>query len=273
MILKFLFDRIVAFIGLLFLWPVLIVVAILIKMKMPGGPVFFVQKRVGKDGKLFDCHKFRTMKAPPQPSPVGRESSLSPSPTPKGKGCSLSDEGKGSQGWSTVSVAGDSRITPLGAKLRHWKIDELPELWDVLIGNMSFVGPRPDVPGYADKLEGSDRDVLKLRPGITGPATLKYRLEDDMIAEWVKGERLTVKVSSDGPLREKSDKNLFENLPEGLEKMTDQELAEWYNDNVIYPDKVRLNKYYYEHYSFWKDIQMIVCTVLGKKMKYAGEEI
>ena len=151
MILKFLFDRIVAFVGLLFLWPVLLVVAILVKVKMPGGPAFFVQKRVGKDGPLFDCHKFRTM-------------------TVKHNG-------------STVSVAGDSRITPLGATLRHYKLDELPGLWDVLIGNMSFVGPRPDVPGYADKLVGDDRDVLKLRPGITGPATLKYRLEDEMLAD------------------------------------------------------------------------------------------
>ena len=256
MLLKWIFDRVMALVGLVALCWLYPIVAILIKAKMPGGPVFFVQKRVGKDGRLFNCHKFRTMKAPPQPSPVGRESSLSPSPSPKGKGCSLSDEGKGSQGWSTVSVAGDDRITPFGAKLRHWKIDELPELWDVLIGNMSFVGPRPDVPGYADKLEGDDRVILKLRPGITGPATLKYRLEDEMIADWVskvKDEKLKVK-----------------NMPEGL---SDQELAEWYNDNVIYPDKVRLNKYYYEHYSFWKDIQMIVCTVLGKKMKYAGEVI
>ena len=256
MILKYIFDRVVALIGLLFLWPALLIVAILVKLKMPGGPAFFVQKRVGLGGKLFNCHKFRTMKAPPQPSPVGRESSLSPNPTPKGKGCSLSDEGKGSQGWSTVSVAGDSRITPLGAKLRHWKIDELPELWDVLRGKMSFVGPRPDVPGYADKLEGSDRDVLKLRPGITGPATLKYRLEDEMIAD-------KVREIENGEL-------IIENLPDGLDK---EKLAEWYNDNVIYPDKVRLNKYYYEHYSFWKDIQMIVCTVLGRKMEYAGEMI
>lgn len=89
---------------------------------------------------------------------------------------------------STVSVAGDSRITPLGATLRHYKIDELPGLWDVLIGNMSFVGPRPDVPGYADKLQGDNRIVLKLRPGITGPATLKYRLEDEMISEYVAKE-------------------------------------------------------------------------------------
>ena len=153
-------------------------------------------------------------------------------------------------------------------------MDELPGLWDVLIGNMSFVGPRPDVPGYADKLTGDDRDVLKLRPGITGPATLKYRLEDEMIAEWirkVKSEEL--KVKSDGSLREKSDKNLIQNLPENIDEMTDQELAVWYNDNVIYPDKVRLNCYYYRHYSFMKDIQMILCTVLGKNMKYNNEII
>ena len=217
MILKYIFDRLVALIGLLFLWPVLLVVAILVKIKMPGGPVFFVQKRVGKDGKLFNCHKFRTM-------------------TVKHNG-------------STVSVAGDSRITPLGAKLRHWKLDELPGLWDVLIGNMSFVGPRPDVPGYADKLTGDDRDVLKLRPGITGPATLKYRLEDEMIAEYVAQKQ------KNGDTRNA------------------QDIAVEYNDNVIYPDKVRLNCYYYHHYSFVKDIQMILCTVLGRKMEYNGELI
>ncbi len=217
MILKWIFDRVVSLLGLLFLWPVLLVVAILIKVKMPGGPVLFVQKRVGKDGKLFDCHKFRTM-------------------TVKHNG-------------STVSVAGDSRITPLGAKLRHWKLDELPGLWDVFIGKMSFVGPRPDVPGYADKLTGDDRDVLKLRPGITGPATLKYRLEDEMIADYVASRQT---AGDTRPM---------------------QEIAEEYNDQVIYPDKVRLNCYYYRHYSFVKDIRMILCTVLGRKMRYAGEEI
>ena len=234
MILKYIFDRVVALIGLLFLWPVLLIVAVLVKVKMPGGPAFFVQKRVGKDGKLFDCHKFRTMTVAPEP--------------PKGE--------RKDSSWSTVSVAGDSRITPLGAKLRHYKLDELPGLWDVLIGNMSFVGPRPDVPGYADKLQGDDRDVLKLRPGITGPATLKYRLEDEMLAD-------VRRVMSEGRC-----------LPqEQIDGMTDQKLAIWYNDNVIYPDKVRLNCYYYRHYSFIKDIQMILCTVLGKKMQYAGEVI
>lgn len=217
MIIKWIFDRVVALIGLLLLWPVLLVVAVMVKVKMPGGPTFFVQKRVGKDGELFNCHKFRSM-------------------TVKHSG-------------SSVSVAGDSRITPFGATLRHYKLDELPGLWDVLIGNMSFVGPRPDVPGYADKLMDNDRDVLKLRPGITGPATLKYRLEDEMISEYV------TKKQKEGDTREA------------------QEIAVEYNDNVLYPDKVRLNCYYYQHYSFIKDIQMIFCTILGKNMMYAGERI
>ena len=224
---KWIFDRVAALCGLLLIWWVYPLVAILIKIKMPGGPAFFVQKRVGKDGKLFNCHKFRSMTV--------------------------------KHGGSSVSVAGDSRITPFGAKLRHYKIDELPGLWDVLIGNMSFVGPRPDVPGYADQLQGDDRKVLNLRPGITGPATLKYRLEDEMIADFIakiKVERL--KVIGDLV------------VPEGL---SEQELAVWYNDNIIYPDKVRLNKYYYEHYSFIKDIEMIFATVLGFKVKFAGEEI
>ena len=232
MILKWIFDRVVAFIGLCFLWPVLLIVAIMIKVKMPGGPAFFVQKRVGRGGKLFNCHKFRSM--------------------------TVNHNG------STVSVAGDSRITPFGATLRHYKLDELPGLWDVLIGNMSFVGPRPDVPGYADKLEGDDRDVLKLCPGITGPATLKYRLEDEMIADFVRKARESA--------NDDDYDNLGFSLPENVKEMTDQELAVWYNDNVIYPDKVRLNCYYYRHYSFVKDIEMIFATVLGWKVKFAGEE-
>ena len=189
----------------------------MVKVKMPGGSVLFVQKRVGKDGKLFKCHKFRSMIV--------------------------------NHNGSTISVAGDSRITPFGAILRHYKLDELPGLWDVLIGKMSFVGPRPDVPGYADKLVGDDRDVLKLRPGITGPATLKYRLEDEMISDYV------AKKKNDGDTR------------------PFQEIATEYNDLVIYPDKVRLNCYYYRHYSFIKDIEMIIATVLGWKVKFAGEMV
>lgn len=203
MILKYIFDRMMALIGLIILWPVLFGVAILIKIKMPGGPVIFKQRRVGRDGRLFTMYKFRSMT-------VGH-------------------------GGSSVSVAGESRITPLGAKLRRYKLDELPELWNVLIGDMSFVGPRPDVPGYADQLKGEDREVLKLRPGITGPASLKYRDEEDLLAKQPDPQK--------------------------------------YNDEVIFPDKVKINLYYLHHYSFIKDIEMIFCTVLGCRMKYNNEII
>ncbi len=200
---KFIFDRLMALIGLLVLWPVLLIVAIMIRVKMPGGPVIFTQKRVGRNGKLFTMYKFRSMT-------VGH-------------------------GGSSVSVAGESRITPLGAKLRRYKLDELPELWNVLIGDMSFVGPRPDVPGYADLLAGDSREVLQLRPGITGPASLKYRDEEELLARQADPQR--------------------------------------FNDEVIFPDKVRINRYYLHNYSFVKDIEMIVCTVLGRRMQYGGERI
>lgn len=203
MIAKYLFDRIMALVGLIVLSPVLLVVWMLIRVKMPDGPVVFTQKRVGKDGKLFTMYKFRSMSA--------------------------------HHSGSTVSVAGESRITPLGAKLRRYKLDELPELWNVLIGDMSFVGPRPDVPGYADKLEGDDRRVLQLRPGITGPASLKYRDEEVLLAGQANPQE--------------------------------------FNDKVIYPDKVRINLYYLDHYSFLADIKMIFATVLGKRIKYNNEMI
>lgn len=200
---KYVFDRLMAFIGLLFLWPLLLVVALMIHFKMPVGPVIFKQKRVGRNGKLFTMYKFRSMTV--------------------------------DHGGSSVSVAGESRITPLGAKLRKYKLDELPELWNVLIGDMSFVGPRPDVPGYADQLKGEEREVLRLRPGITGPASLKYRDEEELLAK--------------------------------------QSDPQKYNDEVIFPDKVRINRYYLHNYSFIKDIQMIFCTVLARRMKYNNELI
>ena len=151
MFLKEIFDRFMALFGLFMLWLVLLVVAILIRVKMPGGPVIFKQKRVGKDGRLFTMYKFRSMTV--------------------------------KHGGSSVSVAGERRITPLGAVLRKYKLDELPELWNVLKGDMSLVGPRPDVPGYVDCLTGEDREVLKLKPGITGPASLKYRNEEELLAQ------------------------------------------------------------------------------------------
>ena len=133
-------------------------------------------------------------------------------------------------------------MTPLGAKLRHYKLDELPELWDVLVGNMSFVGPRPDVPGYADKLEGEDRVVLEMRPGITGPATLKYRNEEKLIEDYVHQQN-----ASGDPRSE-------------------DEIAQWYNDEVIYPDKVRINRQYAEHISLVTDIKIILATLLNWKI-------
>ena len=201
---KYLFDKVVSFFGLVCLSPVFLIVAILNKKRMPGGPVIFKQQRVGQYGRLFTVFKFRSM--------------------------NVAGEGR-----TSIASEEEDRITPLGKTLRRYKLDELPELWNVLKGDMSFVGPRPDVPGYADKLKGKDRDILKLKPGITGPASLKYRQEEDLL-------------------------NSVTNPQE-------------YNDKVIYPDKVRLNLYYLEHYSFFKDIEMIMCTVLGKKMRYAGEEI
>ncbi|MBS1380118.1 sugar transferase [Parabacteroides sp.] len=189
--LKYLFDRTASLFGLLLLWPALLIVALLIRMKMPGGPVIFTQHRVGRDGRLFTMYKFRSM--------------------------TVSHSG------SSVSVAGESRITPLGAKLRKYKLDELPELWNVLKGDMSFVGPRPDVPGYADRLQGEDRLILKLRPGITGPASLKYANEEEILAQ----------VSD--PVK--------------------------YNDEVIFPDKVRINLDYYYNHTFLGDIRLIFQTI------------
>lgn len=187
MIIKSIFDKFAAFVGLLILWPFLLVVSILIFIKMPGGPVFFIQKRVGKNSELFKMYKFRTM--------------------------IVSHEG------SSISVKGENRITPLGAVLRKYKIDELPELWNVLVGDMSLVGPRPDVPGYADKLEGEDRKVLLLKPGITGPASIKYKNEEEILAQ--------------------------------------QENPEKFNNEVIFPDKVRINLEYYYNRTFWGDVRVI----------------
>ena len=196
MLLKSIFDRTASFFGLVFLFPVLIVVGILIRIKMPGGPIIFKQRRVGQHGQLFTMYKFRSMT-------VGHSG-------------------------SSVSVKGESRITPLGAKLRKYKLDELPELWNVLIGDMSLVGPRPDVPGYADKLEGENRRILLLKPGITGPASLKYRNEEEILAE--------------------------------------QENPQKYNDAVLFPDKVQINIEYLDNWSFWNDIKIIIYTVLGKDL-------
>lgn len=188
---KWCFDRFVALIGLLVLFLPLLIIGILIKMDSKG-PMFFMQWRIGRGGKPFRICKFRTMK----------------------------DQAEG----DTVTTADDPRITRIGHWLRHSKVDCLTELVNVLIGQMSFVGPRPDVPGYADQLQGDDRRILQLRPGITGPASIKYRNEEELLAQ-----------------------------------QTDPKA---YNDTVIWPDKVKLNLDYLDHWTFWGDIQLIFKTVL-----------
>lgn len=153
---------------------------------------FFLQKRVGKDGRLFTIIKIKTMRQ--------------------------------NGGTATnVTTSTDPRITALGRHLRRYKIDELPQFWNVLVGDMSFVGPRPDVPGFADRLDGEERLLLSVRPGITGPATLKYRKEEELLA------------AQDDP--------------------------ETYNRDVIYPDKIRINLAYIQRWRMADDLKYIWRTI------------
>jgi lipopolysaccharide/colanic/teichoic acid biosynthesis glycosyltransferase len=191
---KRIFDWTIALLGLIILAVPMALIAILIGITS-GSPILFTQERVGKGGQIFYVKKFRTMSVR-----------------------SVED--------SSITVAGDSRVTAIGSYLRRWKLDELPQLWNVLVGEMSLVGPRPDVPGYADKLQGDDRKLLLLRPGITGPATLAYRNEEEILA----------KVSD--PVQ--------------------------YNNEIIYPDKVRINLEYMEKCSLMQDLKYILETMGGR---------
>ncbi len=189
--LKRFFDIIMSFFGLIVFMPLFLIVSLVIRFSSKGA-VFFKQERIGLNGGKFTLVKFRTMS-------IVQDSS------------------------STVSVKGDSRITKVGVFLRKYKLDELPELWNVLIGEMSFVGPRPDVPGYADLLRGEDRKILELRPGITGVASLKYANEEELLAQ--------------------------------------QKDPEEYNMKVVFPDKVRINLDYYYNNNLWIDIKIIFATI------------
>ena len=160
---------------------------------MPGGCFIFKQERVGQHGKIFNIYKIRTMKT------------------------------NGEKNNNFVTTAKDDRILPFGKWLRRTKLDEIVELINVLKGEMSLVGPRPDVKGYADKLEGEDRKILELRPGITGPASLKYINEEEILAK------------VDNPQQ--------------------------YNDEVIFPDKVKINLEYYNNRTFWGDVRIIINTI------------
>lgn len=200
---KKLFDFAAALAGLVVLSPVMLVVAVAVRITSPG-PALFIQTRVGRHGRLFCCAKFRTMRV-------------------------------GAHGHGSVTTAGDDRVTASGRFLRRWKLDELPQLWNVLTGRMSFVGPRPDVPGYADQLQGDDRQVLELLPGITGPATLLFREEERLLA-------------------------LARN-------------PKAFNDEVVYPEKLRLNREYMETGSFWRDIGYILATIFPGATKRMGWDL
>ena len=188
---KTLFDYFFAVFGLVLLFPIFVLISLLIKLNSKG-PIFFIQKRIGQNGDGFNIIKFRTMYCDHQSN-------------------------------HTITIYNDKRITRVGLFLRNYKLDELPELINIIKGEMSFVGPRPDVEGYADKLKDEDKLILRLKPGITGPASLKYANEEQILSN-------------------------VENPQE-------------YNDNVIFPDKVRLNLEYYYNHNLWSDIKIIFATI------------
>lgn len=191
--LKRTFDIFVSTVGLIVLWPLIFLgwLAATVSTRANG---FFLQTRVGMHGRTFKLVKLRSMR-----NRVDMQ--------------------------TTVTTRHDPRITRVGSLLRRTKMDEIPQLWNVLVGHMSLVGPRPDVPGFADKLLGDDRIVLSVRPGITGPASLEFRNEEELLAKQADPER--------------------------------------YNREVIWPRKVELNREYVANYSFWKDLLLIWQTIVG----------
>ena len=190
-VIKRIFDIVLSIIGLVFTWPIIFISWIIATIDTKSNGMF-IQKRVGQNGKLFNVYKIKTMKYIPNID-------------------------------TTITTKDDMRITKSGAFFRKYKIDELPQLFNVLKGDMSFVGPRPDVPGYADQLEGEDRIILSIKPGITGPATIKYKNEEELLAK------------VDNPKQ--------------------------YNDEIIWPDKVKINKEYINNWSLKKDIEYIIKTI------------
>jgi lipopolysaccharide/colanic/teichoic acid biosynthesis glycosyltransferase len=187
------FDISGSFTGLLLTWWLILLAWILASLDTRSNG-FFTQERVGREGMIFKVIKIRTMR------PINGIK-------------------------TNVTVENDPRITSLGKFWRKTKIDELPQLINVLKGDMSFVGPRPDVSGFADILEDEDRIILNVRPGITGPATLKYRDEENLLAKFNDPEK--------------------------------------YNREVVWPDKVNLNREYVENWSFWQDLVYIWRTLFS----------
>jgi lipopolysaccharide/colanic/teichoic acid biosynthesis glycosyltransferase len=189
--LKRAFDAVVAALALLVLSPLLLVLALLVRLSSPG-PAFYRQKRVGRDGKLFDVLKFRSMRV-------------------------------GNSGPS-VTAGGDPRITPIGARLRQWKLDELPQLINVLRGEMSLVGPRPEVERYVQHYTAEQRGVLAVRPGITGVSQIEFRDEEALL----NGR---------------------------------DDVEEFYLSTVM-PTKLALDLRYVREHSFLGDLQLLLRTVL-----------
>ena len=192
MYIKRIFDILFSLLGLLILAPILLLTWIVVRVSS-GGPVIFKQERSGLNGVPFTIYKFRTMYP--------------------------------EHGGSSVSVKGESRITPLGGVLRRFKLDELPELWNILKGDMSFVGPRPDMPEYTARLQGDQREILTLRPGLTSPASIKYSREEQLLSS----------------------------VPDPLK----------YFDEVIWPDKTEMNLEYLRDRTFFGDIRLIFRTLFG----------
>ena len=192
-VIKRIFDILLSLVGVLLTFWLILIAFIIASIETKSFGIF-IQKRVGKDAKFFNVFKIKTMK------PL---------------------EGID----TTITTSNDMRITKSGKFFRDKKIDELPQLFNVLLGTMSFVGPRPDVEGYADALEGEDRLLLTIRPGITGPASIKYKDEEEILAK--------------------------------------QSNPQEYNDKIIWVDKVAINLEYIKNWSLKKDIQYIIKTVIG----------
>lgn len=193
---KRLFDIVFSVLGIMIIFPVFIIIIIL-QIIFTGKRIFFIQERVGRFGKVFFIIKFRTMNL--------------------------------KSNYNSVSIKGENRITKFGSFLRKYKIDEIPEIWNVLKGDMSFVGPRPDVPEYVNKLTDDQKIILNLRPGITGPASIKYKNEEEILSKQYD------------PIN--------------------------YYNKVIFPDKIRLNLNYIKYRNIYTDIKMILYTILGLNLK------
>jgi lipopolysaccharide/colanic/teichoic acid biosynthesis glycosyltransferase len=204
--LKRLFDLLLSLVALLVLWPLMLLAVIIIKVSMPG-PALFKQTRIGRYAHPFVIYKFRTMRL--------NNSKVS------------------------VTLSTDSRITPFGNFLRRTKIDELPQLFNILKDEMSIVGPRPDVPGYYDTLKGDDQVIWQLRPGLTGLDSMCYPNEQAILDKEADPER--------------------------------------FYDEQLWPDKVRLNKWYAENRSLWMDVRIVLNTasllLMGKQLvRIGGDE-